>query len=169
MFSQGLVWIPLKPSIRLSTAWGEYHKLAPRNSIIDSVFFFFFFSSRFGWTRSPLKKLEKKKKEKEKLKSLTYLCTERGWVIQCISFEIITVFNSPGFDSLSRPIMKCFWQRLSSVARFIILVRTQSLFFQCVLIKKKTRHRDANYGLCQLITLELYLNFSLMMANVKGI
>ena len=142
MFSQGLVWIPLKPSIRLSTAWGEYHKLAPRNSIIDSVFFFFFFSSRFGWTRSPLKKLKKKKKErkrkeKEKLKSLTYLCTERGWFIQCISFEIITVFNSPGFDSLSRPIMKCFSQRLSSVARFIILVRTQSLFFQCVLIQKK--------------------------------
>ena len=25
------------------------------------------------------------------------------------------------------------------------------------------------YGLCQLITLEPYLNFSLMMANVKGI
>ena len=140
MFLQGLVWIPLKPSIRLSTAWGEYHKLASRNSIIDSVFFFFF-SSRFGWTRSPLKKLEKKKKRKKK-KNLplyweTYLCTERGWFIQCISFEIITVFNSPGFDSLSRPIMKCFSQRLSSVARFIILVRTQSLFFQCVLIKKK--------------------------------
>ena len=128
MFSQGLVWIPLKPSIRLSTAWGEYHKLASRNSIIDSVFFFFF-SSRFGWTRSPLKKTWK-------IKSLTYLCTERGWFIQCISFEMIIVFNSPGFDSLSRPIMKCFSQRLSSVARFIILVRIQSLFFQRVLIQK---------------------------------
>ena len=128
MFSQGLVWIPLKPSIRLSTAWGEYHKLASRNSIIDSVFFFFF-SSRFGWTRSPLK-------QTWKIKSLTYLCTERGWFIQCISFEMIIVFNSPGFDSLSRPIMKCFSQRLSSVARFIILVRTQSLFFQRVLIQK---------------------------------
>ena len=142
MFSQGLVWIPLKPSIRLSTAWGEYHKLAPRNSIIDSVFFFFFFlvhalDELVGIWKNLKKKKERKRKEKEKLKSLTYLCTERGWFIQCISFEIITVFNSPGFDSLSRPIMKCFSQRLSSVARFIILVRTQSLFFQCVLIQKK--------------------------------
>ena len=142
MFSQGLVWIPLKPSIRLSTAWGEYHKLASRNSIIDSVFFSSSSSSLVHaldelvrlWKN--LKKKKEKRKGKEKLKSLTYLCTERGWFTQCISFEIIIVFNSPGFDSLSRPIMKCFSQRLDSVARFIILVRTQSLFFQCVLIQK---------------------------------
>ena len=138
MFSQGLVWIPLKPLIRLSTAWGEYHKLAPRNSIIDSVFFCSSLVHALDEVVRLWKNLKKKKKrkEKEKLKSLTYLCTERGWFIQCISFEMIIVFKSPGFDSLSRPIMKCFSQRLSSVARFIILVRTQSLFFQRVLIQK---------------------------------